>query len=68
MGDPVSHIDRRYLDGRPQAHDNIAGLINNSMGNIDLTNCIFEERTGREIDYMCRDVSHYIVVAACCSL
>jgi hypothetical protein len=68
MGEPVSHADRRYLDGRPQAHGNIAGLINSSMGNRDLTNCIFEERTGREIDYMHRDVSHYIVVVSCRSL
>ena len=68
MGEQVSHVDRRYIDGRPQAHGNIAGLINSSMGNRDLTNCIFEERTGREIDYMHRDVSHYIVVAACHSL
>ena len=68
MGEQVSYVDRNYIDGRPQAHGNIARLINSSMGNIDLTNCIFEERTRRKIDYMCRDVSHYIVFVACHSL
>ena len=68
MREKVSHVDHRYIDGKPQAHGNIAGLINSSMGNRDLTNCISKERTGREIDYMCRDVSHYIVVVASCSL
>ena len=56
MGEQVSHVDHRYIDGRPQAHGNIAGLINSSMGNRDLTNCIFEEITRREIDCIHRDV------------
>ena len=68
MGEQVLHVDRRYIDGRPQSHGNIARLINSSMGNKDQTNCIFEERTSREIEYIPRNVSHYIVVAATRSL
>ena len=26
MGEGISHCDRRYIDGRPQAHGNIVGL------------------------------------------
>ena len=36
--------------------------------NRELTNCIFEERIGREMDYMHTNVRHYIVVVACSSL
>ena len=64
MGEQVSHVDHRYIDGRPQAHGNIVILINISMGNREQNNFIFEERIGRKIEYMHRDVSHYIVVVA----
>ena len=68
MGEQVSHVDRRYIDGRLEAHGNIDGLINSSMGNKDQTNCIFKERIGKEIKYMHKNVWHYIVVVVTFSL
>ena len=68
MGEGISHSNRRYINGRPQTHGNIVGLINSSMGNRKLNTCIFEERTEREMDYMHKDVRHYIVVVVCSSL
>ena len=60
---------RLYIDGRPYAQGNIAGLINSSRGRNERTNCTFMEcENSHEPCYMSRDVPIYIVVSATRSL
>ncbi len=57
--------ERIYIDGRPYTQGNIAGLINSSRGRNHYTNCVFVECSNSHIpEYMTRDVSSYILVAA----
>ena len=58
-----------YIDGRPYAQGNIAGLINSSRGRHERTNCTFVEcENGHEPGHMSRNVPRYIVVNATRSL
>lgn len=62
----VHQGERLFIDGRPYSQGNIAGFINSSRGHgyTHETNCIFEERTNVQEEFMSSIVDRCIMVVA----